>query len=170
MKKVLITFILLALLINITLKADDFNKALEFQTETIREKSSFGLSFDFYGIGLNFVVNPNINIEIVSSLFMNSIAVKYYTNRDSSWNFYTGIGAFGLYIPLNTVYGSIYMPIGIEYVADNGFLFAIDIRVNYGSYSGSTGYSPDRPEEENYQSEDFTGFLAWPAIKLGYMW
>jgi hypothetical protein len=119
------------------------------------------------GASLNFIITPNIDIEVYLGL-MNGGAIKFYTNRDSSWNFYLGAGSSASFpFPMMAFYWMINTPLGIQYIGESGFQFSFEIGLSYVFIDEHYDHEYDdgenmgmRPAEEK--------FLPMLGLKVGY--
>jgi len=138
--------------------------------QTVRESKTAGISLMFgggalLGASFNYTVIPNIDLDLYLGL-MNGGAIKFYTNRDSSWNFYLGAGASASFpFPMMNFFWMINAPLGIEYIGENGFQFSFELGVSYIFIDEY--YDSDHDKNEGMRPAE-EKLLPMAGLKLGY--
>ena len=129
--------IFLTLLISITLLAQD----ISVENSNPRINNRFGINANLGGpslilsFSLDYFFTPNVNVEAGAGIFGYYGGVKYHINGnkpETNWTPYVGL--YLMHIPeftfINTTTkkrNGLYIPLGLQYLSNNGFTFGTEI-------------------------------------------
>ncbi len=118
------------------------------------------------GVSADAFVIPSINIEagigtgflMVPGSFFGGIKYHSDAHTDSYWTFYSGLmgiaatTSYSSERPTSKLFGLVYLPVGTQYIADNGFTFSVEVA---GLYDKNADLYANH-------------FGVWVGVKIGF--